>query len=170
MALIPIEARIVNLEELDQVKRVETVLRGQRIEQITDHLIVRQSQRKQRMDNGEMASPLPYYGKILPLITRGGPELYEVRTQSTLPDFNLVSLPQYRSLRRESIRGVFSLGPGFDEEIEVINLLLLQLFADQTDFVETIRALVRENFEKTAESPAKIFGKNQYLFSARTIK
>lgn len=171
MPFIPIEAREVDLAKIGRIKSVEIVLRDQNLEQISDQMIVRQIEHRQKVSKDEMARTLPYYGNSLPLITRAGRELYELRMQNTQPAFNLVSLPQYRTLKREGVNGVFSLGPGFDETgIEVLDLLMLQLFSDQPSLIENIRVVVEDNFKNVRRLLSRIFAKNQYLFSANTIK
>jgi len=171
MKLISIETDKINLDLTSQIGKVEMCLRGQKLEQITDQMIVRQINHKQKVNNGEIAKPLPYYGNSLPLITRAGEEIYELRMQTVVPAFNLISLPQYRILKKEGYDGVFSLGSGFNEAgMEILDLLMLQLFTNQKKLIENTRVVVKESFEIIKESPSKIFGINQYLFSANAIK
>lgn len=171
MSLISIEAFKINPEKINRIKEVETILRDQNLEQISDQLIIRQVKHDQQMSNGEMVKSRPYYGNSLPLITRAGKEIYELRTQTALPTFNLISLPQYRVLKKEDYSGVFSLGPGFKENgSETLNLLMVQLFYNELSFTNNVRTLIKNNFEIISELPSRIFGKDQYLFFADGIK
>lgn len=171
MTFISGQTHEINSIFVNQMEKLEIHLREQKLEQITDQIIVRQINKKQKMDNGEIANPLPYYGNSLSLTTRAGQEIYEIRTQTIMPAFNLISLPQYRILKNEGFNGVFSLGPGFDENgIEILDLLMLQLFTNQESLIKKTKVLIEENYGIVRESTSKIFGRNQYLFSANSIK